>query len=880
MKKQFRLFSGLIFIILFLTILSTVLVSGATYTYTADLGTAFPNPERGYHCRYEIINDPSVNDYADNSIPGFTPDMLDRTFARAKGLGNTLIHSYIHLDKYKTSPLPQALLDNLGSGLAAIRTAGLKIVLRPAYEWSGSPSVPESQIISHMEQLYPVIAANADVVLHLEAGWLGPWGEWHDALYCAFSDRNEADTRYRLVKKILGLTPSNIPVCIRYPIFLKELWYMTDNNMVPSGTTALTTQERDRLGFHNDAFLADSADCGTYDNPSWMGWYYIEEKRQWMYDMATSQGFNQMMGGETMDSSGNNDPACNNVQSQMALLNTTELNEDYAKVNTDIWKAANLAASGNDPAETGFVRIKRKMGYRLRLIDATFPTSAGAGGSFTIAANLRNDGYAGPVKPRPLYLVFDGPARVNIPLSNVDVRSWLSGAVSMPQQIVTLPPGMPSGNYKIALWLPDQTTNLQSRPEYSIRFANLNTWDATNGYNVLADSIAVSGGGATFTPTPTPTVGPTQTPTSTPLPVTPITIDSFSDQTKWATNKLNDLNQSVSWSMDSCYYGSNPPGEIILNSGTSGQYYQENINQSLAGYTNLILRVRDWSDTNTEQYWNVVFNDGTDHVVGPLGAYGNVTGAYTDISIPMSAFNANLANAKYIRILHNNGTYAVLLIDDIRLTGAVPATPTPTPVVTATPVPTIAPTSTPTPTPAVTATPTPTSAPTSTPTPTPAATATPGPTSTPGPALMIDSFSSQTSFNNRQNDLGQSFSWSMDSCYYGSDGCGNIVMNSSPSGQYFQENINRSLAGKTTLVLRMRDWSDTDTEQHWNVILNDGADHTVGPISTYGNITGSFTDLSIPLSAFGANLANTVHIKLVHRDNTYAVLLIDSIMVN
>ena len=385
MKKHLKSLLGLIFILLvfaMLPICSNFIVFGdsSTFTYSGDFMTAFPNPERGFHNRYEIINDPNVNDYAtNNSIAGFSPDMLDRTFARAKADGDTIIHSYLHLDKYQNSDLPQELLDNLSSGLAAIRAAGLKIILRPAYAWDGSPSVPESQIMLHMAQLYPVISANADVVMHLEAGWLGPWGEWHDALYCAFSNQAEAPTRYRLIKKIMTLTPSNIPICMRYPIYLKELWYMTDNNLVPSDTTPLTTQERDRLGFHNDAFLADSADCGTYDNPTWMDgshYYTIDEKRQWMYDMRTSQGYNTMMGGESMDSSGNDDAAGNNVQSQMTLLHTTELNEDYAAVNINIWKAANLAASGNDPAETAFVRIKRKMGYRLRLIDATFPTSA------------------------------------------------------------------------------------------------------------------------------------------------------------------------------------------------------------------------------------------------------------------------------------------------------------------------------------------------------------------------------------------------------------------------------------------------------------------------------------------------------------------------
>src|SRR5690242_15148019 len=69
--------------------------SAATVSYTPDLGTVISNPERGFHDRYEIINDPAVNDYVNAAtIPGFNPDLLDRTFARAKAHGNTLIHSY------------------------------------------------------------------------------------------------------------------------------------------------------------------------------------------------------------------------------------------------------------------------------------------------------------------------------------------------------------------------------------------------------------------------------------------------------------------------------------------------------------------------------------------------------------------------------------------------------------------------------------------------------------------------------------------------------------------------------------------------------------------------------------------------------------------
>ncbi|MEV4510931.1 DUF4832 domain-containing protein [Dactylosporangium sp. NPDC049525] len=464
-----------------------------TATYTGDLASVFTNPERGFHNRYEIINDPAVNDYASNTIPGFNPDMLDRTFARARANGNTLIHSYLHLDKYQTTDLPPALLTNLGSGLAAIRAQGLKIVLRTAYVWDGYSAVTEPQMERHIDQLAPVLAANADVILHLEAGFFGAWGEWHESPYTASSEESQAPVRYRLVKKLLSSTPATMPIAIRYPIFNYEFAQRTTP---PPGcplpdNCLMTPADRDRLGFHDDCFLADTADMGTYDQNSWLGWFDVSVKKQWVYDMATSTGGNTMIGGETCNASGANDAAGVNAQFELSHQHWTEINEDYAPVNTDIWKAAHLAASGSDPAETLFTRIERKLGYRLRLTDATYTAQATAGAPFTFAAHLSNDGYAGIIKPRPVFLVFDnGTSRYNVQLPGLDPRTWRPGAATVPTQTVTLP-AMTAGTYKLALWLPDQATGLRGNPAYSVRLANTGTWDAAKGYNVLANAIAV-----------------------------------------------------------------------------------------------------------------------------------------------------------------------------------------------------------------------------------------------------------------------------------------------------------------------------------------------------------------------------------------------------
>ncbi|WP_433063008.1 DUF4832 domain-containing protein [Dactylosporangium sp. CS-033363] len=479
-----------------------------TATYTGDYATVFTNPERGFHNRYEIINDPSVNDYASNTIPGFNPDMLDRTFARAKADGNTLIHSYVHLDKYQTTDLPQALLDNLSSGLAAIRAQGLKIVLRTAYVWDGYSAVTEPQMERHIDQLAPVLAANADVVMHLEAGFFGAWGEWHESPYTAASEESQSPVRYRLVKKLLSSTPASIPVAIRYPIFNYEFAQRTTP---PAGCTLpnnclLTTQEFDRLGFHDDCFLADSADMGTYDQNSWLGWFDVAQKKQWVYDYATSTGGNKIVGGETCNASGGNDTAGVNAQYELSHQHWTEINADYAAVNTDIWKHAQMPASGVDPAETLYHRIQRKLGYRLRLADATFTNSAAPGAGFTFSAHLVNDGYAGIIKPRPVYLVFDnGTNRYNVQLTGLDPRTWKSGAITVPTQTVTLP-AMASGSYKLALWLPDQATGLRSNPAYSVRLANSGTWDAAKGYNVLSNAVTVGTCTGDCTPPTAPTL--------------------------------------------------------------------------------------------------------------------------------------------------------------------------------------------------------------------------------------------------------------------------------------------------------------------------------------------------------------------------------------
>ena len=445
-----------------------------TVSYSADQESLFPNPERGWHNRRDV-------DGRDGDD--------DRDFSDVVAAGHTLVHSYLRLDDFReTDEIPQSYLDDMQEALDAIRDYGLKIILRPTHVWSESPDVSEDRILKHMEQINAVISANADVICHLETGYLGKWGEWHTGRYTDLSSRTDGDTRYRIVKRFLETTPDHLPLAMRYPMHIREI---LDELPVPEGIEPLTQVERDRIGHHNDCFLFNEHDRGTYARQDiWFGDQTLEEQKQYTFDMISSYGGNKMVGGETCS------PAIDRIdatQAEMAAANWTEINLNFWRRAIQMWKERDLPASGNDPAESEFHRISRKLGYRLRLVDATFPMSANAGDDFSIAANLSNDGYAGVIKSRPLYLIFDnGADRYDIELSDVDVRTWVSGPVELSLQKVTLPEDMATGTYKLALWLPDAATNLQSRPEYSIRFANHDVWDASEGYNVLSDEVVIS----------------------------------------------------------------------------------------------------------------------------------------------------------------------------------------------------------------------------------------------------------------------------------------------------------------------------------------------------------------------------------------------------
>jgi hypothetical protein len=308
-------------------------------TYNAD-NSVFPNPERGFHNRFDLV-------------PGGETD-----FSRATNAGNTLVHSYVRLDEFRTSNISQAFLDKLTKGLSAARAQGKKVILRVAYNFGpypdSQPDADEYWIGHHLNQLSPVLNANKDVIAYLEAGFIGAWGEWHTSTHGLDKDMS---AKIRIINTMLQNVPESVQIAMRYPSDLRSV--------INGGANA------SRLGSHQDCFLASEPDdWGTWGRDSN---YSVAQDKAFIAQV----GVNHPVGGETcnVDSSRVN---CATALAEMQQMHFSEINEDFDTNVINVFKAQGC-----------YNTIDQKLGYRFRLVDATYSNSIGVGSTASLKIKSR-----------------------------------------------------------------------------------------------------------------------------------------------------------------------------------------------------------------------------------------------------------------------------------------------------------------------------------------------------------------------------------------------------------------------------------------------------------------------------------------------------------
>jgi hypothetical protein len=438
------------------------------YTESFDI---IANPERGLQ-KYSITSnnyDTSSNysNISESEITGWRTG-TDKV---------TIIYRYFMIGSYLNSSISQTYLDNIHNDFSRIRNAGLKCIVRFAYtsKISSTPQQPvKSQILAHIHQLAPVLESNKDVILSHQAGFIGTWGEWYYTNSTEFGTEGNISSaqwqnRKEIVEAMLAATPAGIPVQVRYPKIKKTMY----GNAQLNESTAYEHTPNARIGFYNDAFLNNWGDMGTYGVSS------INQNPVGTadYNYLSNETKYTLMTGET---NGVNAPRTNgaNAVHEMAQTNWTTLNRDYFTQNWTNW-----INSGH------YNEILCRLGYRFVLRNSEFGMKDK---ELTVEIKLDNVGFARPSKFRDVYLMLKNNSTGSIHsfLVDSDIRTWET-TVHL-NQVFDLS-GLPEGSYNCFLNLPDTSKVLNARPEYSIRFANVDLWENTSGYNKLNQTVELSG---------------------------------------------------------------------------------------------------------------------------------------------------------------------------------------------------------------------------------------------------------------------------------------------------------------------------------------------------------------------------------------------------
>lgn len=130
--------------------------------------------------------------------------------------------------------------------------------------------------------------------------------------------------------------------------------------------------------------------------------------------------------------------------------------------------------------------IKRRLGYRFVLREASLDNEVKAGEDFHIVLKMENVGFASPFNPRAVELIFRNIKSGDVHSFELeaDPRFWFVGSFSL-NETIPIPTDMPKGSYEILLNLPDPEPTLKNNPDFSIRLANENLWERETGFNNL-----------------------------------------------------------------------------------------------------------------------------------------------------------------------------------------------------------------------------------------------------------------------------------------------------------------------------------------------------------------------------------------------------------
>jgi hypothetical protein len=425
--------------------------------------TLFANPERGW-----IVHRLANDLWGLNNLRNSTEKV-------------SLVLIKIDISAYVNSThIGQSKLNEIRTALNNCRQQGLKVILRSAYAWDEilAPDPKNIETIkTHVMDMKPVYNEYEDIIVAVEMGMFGPWGEMHSSQHSTINTKLYYPIETSALKQVHSVYMSALPngrsVLVRRPYYIREIF----NDAKPlMSDEAYGSTAKARTGYYNDAYLASINDGGTFGP----GWSRAQELTY--INKITHYTF---FGGESF---GTPNDAYNNAKN--AMLESTQqhmtyLHRDYYKPIYDAW--------GTSVKED----FTRKLGYRFELKNLSYSKEVAPGGILSFSLKLQNTGFSAMHLNRPVNLILDngktGSERIKYQTTlSINPRTWTPEAnIITIDRKLRIPATIKEGTWQLLLTLPDANTQLQSDGRYAVRFANENVWN-TDGTNLLINDISIT----------------------------------------------------------------------------------------------------------------------------------------------------------------------------------------------------------------------------------------------------------------------------------------------------------------------------------------------------------------------------------------------------
>ena len=412
----------------------------------------FPNPERGF--------------YFTQSFKSASASLLTASKIEQNRLQNrTICYLGFYPKKYMNGHIADDFIQMVRKNMQVLRENGAKCIMRFAYSDSENekPWDPTPEVVQmHIADIKPVLQEYSDVIMCLQAGFVGVWGEWYytENFEFAPSTPEEHVLRKQVTDAMLEALPAERSIGLRTPMFKRNM-YASSYRDTLTLATAYNGSDKARVSGFNDCFGASSTDQGTFEN--------IASREYWKNDTRYT-----LMGGETCAVSSYCE--CDVTLQDCEDYHWTYLNIEYNRQVHNVWKDGGC-----------WDEIERRLGYRLSFADVYHSTPA-AGQDMTVALQIKNSGFAAPMNGRAVELILvDGNGKKTVyELNDVDPRYWFAGRTINIEKAISIPADA-SGKCTLYLNLPDPKPTLHDNPRFSIRLANDGVWNDDLGYNKVME---------------------------------------------------------------------------------------------------------------------------------------------------------------------------------------------------------------------------------------------------------------------------------------------------------------------------------------------------------------------------------------------------------